>query len=177
MRVADYDRDGDPDLFISGRVFPWNYPKPVSSFIYRNDTKNGKIKFTDVTKEIAPDLINFGMVSDALFADINNDRLPDLIIAGEWTPVTFLLNENGKFRNITDQTGLAGHKGWWTTVVAADFDNDGDMDFVVGNLGLNSYYRASEEYPVSVMPGDFDNNGSYDAFPALYMIASQQDTI
>jgi hypothetical protein len=176
VRAADIDRDGDLDLFISGRVDPWNYPKAVSSFIYRNDSKNGNIKFTDITNETSPALVNIGMVCDALFTDFNNDGWTDLILAGEWMPVTFLANEQGIFRNITENTGLSSNTGWWNSIAAADFDNDGDMDYAVGNLGLNSYFRASSKYPVSIISNDFDNNGSYDAFPSLYIVSSQQDT-
>ena len=176
VRAADIDNDGDLDLFVSGRVDPWNYPRPVSSFIYRNDSKNGKVKFTDITKEVAPDLVNSGMVCDAVFSDFNNDGWPDLILAGEFMPVTFLQNEHGKFKNITNSTGIGSLTGWWNTICPGDFDNDGDIDYVVGNLGLNSYYKASPNYPVSVYSADFDNNGSYDAFPALYLQTSQNDT-
>lgn len=176
VRAADFDHDGDPDLFVGGRVDPWNYPKPVSSFILRNDSQNGKISFTDVTSEIAGDLINIGLVSDALFTDFDNDGWQDLIIAGEWMPLTFLKYENGRFINVTSATGIGNRSGWWTSLAPGDFDNDGDIDYVAGNLGLNSFYRASRKYPVCVYAADFDNNGSYDAFTSIYLSASQQDT-
>ena len=98
----DYDKDGDLDLFIAGRVEPMNYPKPVSSFIYRNDSKNGKLHFTDVTDKVAPVLNNIGLTCDAMFTDFDNDGWPDLVLAGEWMPVTFFKNEKGKFRDITN---------------------------------------------------------------------------
>lgn len=176
VRAVDYDKDGDLDLFIAGRVDPWNYPKPVSSFIYRNDSKNGQIKFTDVTREVAPALENAGLVCDALFTDFNNDGWTDCILAGEWMPLTFLQNEKGVFKNVTEGTGIAGATGWWNSILPGDFDNDGDIDYVVGNLGQNSFYKASPEYPVAVYAKDFDNNGSYDAFPALFIPTSQEDT-
>ena len=175
VRAVDFDHDGDLDLFIAGRVEPWNYPKPVSSFIYRNDSKDGKIKFTDVTNQVAKDLNNIGLVCDALFTDFDNDGWPDLILTGEWMPITFLKNDKGIFKNITPASGIANQVGWWNSIVAGDFDNDGDIDYVVGNLGQNSYYKASQDYPVSVYAKDFDNNGSYDAFPALYLPVSQED--
>ena len=175
VRAIDFDKDGDLDLFVSGRVEPGSYPKPVSSFIYRNDSKNGRVKFTDVTKEVAGDLINIGLVCDALFTDFDNDGWPDLILAGEWMPLTFLKNEKGIFKNITYATGISKQIGWWNTITAGDFDNDGDIDYIVGNMGQNSYYKATEQYPVSIYAKDFDNNGSYDAFPTMYLPTSQQD--
>ncbi|HBH83068.1 MAG: RNA-binding protein [Bacteroidetes bacterium GWE2_41_25] len=176
VRAADFDRDGDTDLFIAGRVDPWHYPRPVSSIILRNDSSPGKIKFTDVTAEIAGELLNIGLVCDALFTDFDNDGWPDLLLAGEWMPVTMLKNVNGRFRNITSSTGLSDITGWWNSIVSGDFDNDGDTDYIIGNLGRNSYFKASEQHPVSVFSGDFDNNGSYDAFLSHYLPASQDES-
>ncbi|WP_229688811.1 VCBS repeat-containing protein [Puia dinghuensis] len=169
VRAADYDHDGDLDLFISGRVDPWHYPQPVSSFIYRNDSKGGQVHFTDVTATVAKDLVNIGMVCDAQWTDFDNDGWPDLILAGEWMPVTFLKNDKGIFKNITSSTGTGNEVGWWNSIVAGDFDNDGDIDYVVGNLGLNSYYRASDRYPVRIYGKDFDSNGVYDMLVSLYL--------
>lgn len=169
VRAADFDHDGDLDLFISGRVEPGKYPQPVSSFIYRNDSKDGHIKFTDVTSTVAGDLINIGMVCDAVWTDFDNDGWPDLILAGEWMPVSFLKNEKGVFRNVTNETGISNQTGWWNSIAAGDFDNDGDIDYIVSNLGQNSFYRASEEYPVRVYGKDFDSNGVYDMIPSLYL--------
>ncbi|MDQ2863939.1 MAG: FG-GAP-like repeat-containing protein, partial [Bacteroidota bacterium] len=176
VRAIDYDNDGDLDLFIAGRVDPWSYPKPVSSFIYRNDSKDGHVKFTDVTDSVAPGLKNIGMVTDAIFTDFNNDGWTDLILVGEWMPLTFFKNDKGVFKNITANSGIANQIGWWTSIVAGDFDNDGDIDYVVGNLGENSFYKASQKYPVSVYAKDFDNTGSYSAFLSSYIPASQEDT-
>jgi hypothetical protein len=176
VRASDFDRDGDLDLFIAGRVNPWIYPKPVPSCIYRNDSKPGSIRFTDITKDAAPDLENIGLVCDAIFTDYDNDGWSDLILAGEWMPVTVLKNSNGVFRNVSSLTGISKMTGWWNSIAAGDFDNDGDVDYILGNLGMNSFYRADKDHPVSVYAADFDNNGSYDAFPALYLPASQQDT-
>jgi hypothetical protein len=176
VRACDLDRDGDPDLFIAGRVDPWFYPRPVSCYILRNDSGGGTVRFTDITAEAAPELKDIGLVCDALFTDYDNDGWTDLLIAGEWMPLTFLKNENGSFRTASG-TGLGTMKGWWNSVTGGDFDNDGDIDYVAGNLGLNSFYRADMEHPASVCAADFDNNGSYDAFPALYLTASQTDTV
>ncbi len=171
-RAADFDRDGDLDLFIGGRVLPEMYPTPVSSFIYRND---GKAGFVDVTKEIAPGLHNIGMISDAIWTDFDNDGWLDIMLAGEWMPVKFLKNVNGKFEDISATTGLQNYKGWWNSLAAADFDNDGDMDYVAGNLGLNSFYDASEKEPVRIYAKDFDKNGSFDAIPSVYLPVSAED--
>ncbi|MCU7547915.1 VCBS repeat-containing protein [Chitinophagaceae bacterium LB-8] len=174
VRAADYDNDGDLDLFIAGRIDPWNYPKPVSSFIYRNDSQNGVIKFSDVTASIAKPLLNIGLICDALFTDYDHDGWQDLLLAGEWKPITLLRNEKGRFTNI--HLPISNLFGWWNTIAPGDFDNDGDVDYIVGNLGKNSFYRASEKYPVCITAKDFDNNGSYDAFPSLFLPVSQNDT-
>ncbi|HEY1007170.1 MAG TPA: VCBS repeat-containing protein, partial [Sphingobacteriaceae bacterium] len=171
VRSVDYDRDGDLDLFVAGRVEPWHYPKPVSSFILRNDTKQGVVRFTDVTRSVAPDLVAAGLVCDGLFTDFDNDGWQDLVVAGEWMPLTFLKNDQGKFRNMKDQTGVSDKKGFWNSIAPGDFDNDGDIDYVAGNHGWNTFYRASEEYPVFVTARDFDQNGSYDAIPSLFLPA------
>ncbi|MFZ5978349.1 MAG: VCBS repeat-containing protein [Bacteroidota bacterium] len=169
VRAFDYNGDGKLDLLVSGRVDPWHYPKPVSSFILRNDSKNGQVKFTDVTETVAKDLTNIGMISDAVITDFNNDGQPDMILAGEWMPITFLQNEHGIFKNVTAGTGVQNNLGWWNSIVPGDFDNDGDMDYIVSNLGLNTFYKASHQYPMHITAGDFDKNGSYDAFTSLYL--------
>jgi hypothetical protein len=167
IRAADYDKDGDLDLFIGGRVLPGSYPKPVSSFIYRNDSKSGQVRFTDVTSSVAKDLLNIGLVCDALWTDYDNDGWIDLMLAGEWMPVTVLKNTNGSLQK-TD-CGLLTETGWWNSLAGGDFDNDGDIDYIAGNLGLNSFYKSSEKYPVKVYAKDFDNNGNYDAVPSLFL--------
>jgi hypothetical protein len=175
VRAVDYDKDGDLDLFVAGRVDPWNYPKPVSSFIYRNDTKDGKIKFTDVTNTVAKDLNNIGLVCDAVFTDFDNDGWTDLVLAGEWMPVTFLKNDKGIFKNVTLTSGINNQVGWWNTIAPGDFDNDGDIDYIAGNVGENSFYKASDQYPVGIYAKDFDNNGNYDAIPSLYLPTNMED--
>jgi hypothetical protein len=169
VRAIDYDKDGDLDMFIAGRVEPWNYPRAVSSFIYRNDSKNGNIKFTDVTNMVAKDLLNIGLICDAVFTDFDNDGWTDLILAGEWMPITFLKNDKGMFRNVTASSGISNHLGWWTTIIPGDFDNDGDIDYVVGNLGENSFYKASDQYPASIYAKDFDKNGVLECIPTKYI--------
>jgi hypothetical protein len=169
VRAADFDHDGDLDLFVSGRVDPGRYPQPVSSFIFRNDSRDGHIRFTDVTATVAKDLVDIGLVCDGIWTDFDNDGWPDLVLAGEWMPVTFLRNDKGVFKNVTASSGVSDHTGWWNSIVAGDFDNDGDMDYIVGNMGQNSFYKASAQYPVRVYGGDFDKNGIYDMIPSLYL--------
>ncbi|MEO6357354.1 MAG: VCBS repeat-containing protein [Ferruginibacter sp.] len=169
VKAVDYDNDGDLDLFVGGRCLPGSYPDPVSSFIYRNDTKNGVVKFTDVTTDIAKDLQNIGMVCDAIWTDFDNDGLTDLIVVGEWMPVSFFKNSNGKFVNVTAQSGVGNQHGWWNSIAAGDFDNDGDIDYIIGNLGENSFFRASDQYPVNIYSKDFDNNGTKDAIVTVFL--------
>ena len=169
VKAADFDNDGDLDLFVGGRVLPGSYPAPVSSFIYRNDSKNGVARFTDITKTAAKDLKDIGLVCDALWTDFDNDGWIDLVLAGEWMPITFLKNTNGQFINVTSLSGIDHETGWWNSIIGGDFDNDGDIDYVVGNLGENSFYRANYQYPVGIYAKDFDNNKSYDAIPSVFL--------
>jgi hypothetical protein len=169
VKAIDYNKDGKLDLFISGRVEPWSYPKPVSSIILRNDSKNGQVKFTDVTATVAPDLKNIGLICDATFSDFDNDGWPDLILTGEWMPVTFLKNDHGVFKNVTPNTGISDKLGWWNSIVGGDFRHNGKIDYIVGNTGLNTFYKATDKYPVYITAKDFNNNGSYDAFTSLYL--------
>lgn len=169
VKAVDIDNDGDLDLFIGGRVLPGSYPQAVSSFIYRNDSKAGHTKFTDITNEVAKDLQNIGLVCDAVWTDFNNDGWTDLIIAGEWMPVTFFKNNHGKLQNVTANSGISDQKGWWNSITAGDFDNDGDIDYVVGNLGENSFFQASSKYPVNMYAKDFDKNGSIDPILTVYL--------
>jgi hypothetical protein len=169
VRAADYDNDGDLDLFIAARVRPGHYPQPASSFIYRNDSKDGKIRFTDVTQQVAPGLKDVGMICDALWTDYDNDGQPDLLLAGEWMPVTVFKNDHGRFSNVTASTGLSDYVGWWNSFVAGDFDNDGDIDYVAGNLGTNSYLRASDTYPVRIYEKDFDNNDKTEIISTIFI--------
>jgi enediyne biosynthesis protein E4 len=118
VKAADYDKDGDLDLFVGGRVLPGKYPMPVTSYILRNDSRNGVAKFTDATKEVAPPLINCGLTCDMLWTDYDNDGWPDMMLAGEWMPITIFKNTNGKFVNVTPSTGLAAATGWWNSLVA-----------------------------------------------------------
>lgn len=166
VKAADYDRDGDLDLFIGGRVEPGAYPKPVSSYLLRNDSAGGQVRFTDVTKSIAPELINIGLVCDVLWTDFDNDGWVDLLAAGEWMPLTFFKNVKGSFRK--HNGGLENQKGLWGTLATGDFDNDGDMDYVAGNLGLNSLHRANDKQPIGMYAKDINKDGFFDAIPTVF---------
>ena len=167
---ADYDKDGDMDLFIAGRQVPGKYLLSTSSYIYRND--NGK--FTNVSNEIAPALKDIGMVTSGVWSDFNNDGSLDLVIAGDWMPITFLKNTNGKFSDVTAQTGITNNTGWWQSVTAADLDNDGDMDYICGNFGTNRRFKntVSEKdgkpLPLEAYSYDFDKNGTLDFLIGYY---------
>jgi enediyne biosynthesis protein E4 len=169
VRAIDFDNDGDLDLFIGGRQVPGKYPFPASSYILENRTINGVVKFADVTKEVAPDLLNTGMVTSAFCGDIDNDHWTDLVIAGEWMPVCIFENKHGKF----EKTTIEGTKGWWFSIDGADFDNDGDIDLVAGNLGLNSRYKASSDKTFDVYAGDFNNNGNSDIVLSYFQNGKQ----
>jgi len=166
VTAADFDRDGDLDLFIGGRIIPNQYPLPAQSYLLRNN----RGRFEDVTAIVAKPLQNIGLVCTALWTDFDSDGWSDLIVSGEWMPITFLRNNRGKLENVTDQTGLKHTAGWWNSLTAADFDQDGDTDYVLGNLGLNNRFHASPEQPVQVFANDFDKNGSVDAILTYYLL-------
>lgn len=161
---CDYDGDGDMDLFVGGRLMPGHYPQPASSHLLEN--RGGK--FMDVSKEKAPELNDLGLVTDAKWVDLNDDQLMDLAIVGEWMPITFFIqNDDGSFEKQIPKS-LEKSSGWYYSIEAEDIDNDGDMDLVVGNLGLNYKYKASTNEPFEVHSHDFDNNGSLDIVLSYY---------
>ncbi|QMW02306.1 FG-GAP-like repeat-containing protein [Spirosoma foliorum] len=167
VKASDFDKDGDLDLFVGGRVEPYKYPMAVPSYILRNDSKKGQPHFTDVTKEVAPVLAKGGLTCDALWTDFDNDGDEDLLLASEWAPLTMLKNDKGHLQPL-DNSGLSDKLGFWNSLTPGDFDNDGDIDYLAGNMGQNTLLRASTERPVRIYAGDFDNNGFYDAFPTVY---------
>lgn len=162
IRAFDYDADGDLDLFIGGRVIPGSYPLPPRSYILQNE--NGIYK--DVTEKVCPALLNLGLVTDAIWSDFDNDGYVDLIVVGELMPVTLLKNKNGNFSKTQYQT--ENSIGWWNSISGADFDRDGDTDYMIGNLGLNNGYNVSEHKPMRVFAKDIDNNGSVEALLFCY---------
>jgi enediyne biosynthesis protein E4 len=157
VAAGDFDGDGDVDLFIGGRVSR-KYPSSPRSFILRND----KGIFTDVTAEVCPELQYAGMVTSAVWTDYDNDKQTDLVIAGEWMPLRFFKNNHGHLSDATTSTGLTHINGMWRSLIAADIDNDGDIDLVAGNLGLNCDYQASPAEPMHLYATDLDGNGSID---------------
>jgi hypothetical protein len=167
VRAVDFDKDGDLDLYVSGRNVPFSYPQGSSSRLLRNDSKSGLIKYTDLTSKWAPDLLKPSLACDAVWTDVNNDGWSDLVVAGEFMPIQIYQNEKGHLVKL-ENTGLEGISGLWGSVAAADFDQDGDMDFVAGNMGKNTLLRANAMQPVDVLHGDVDANGVYDIFPFVY---------
>jgi|TARA_B110000902_G_scaffold74956_1_gene88761 hypothetical protein len=162
VRAADFDSDGDLDLFVGSKTIPGKYPLPASSFLLKNESQNGVIIFVDVTHELAPFMSDVGMVSDAQWVDADNDKNIDLLIVGEWMSIKVIKNLGGKFIDVTDKSGLDGQTGWWFSLAKGDFDKDGDIDFIAGNLGENYKYKATPEAPFIVYAKDFDNNASLD---------------
>jgi len=156
--AADYDKDGDLDLFIGGRQTPAKYPYPTNSYLLQNN--NGV--FTDVSKDACPDLESIGMVSTAIWSDFDQDEDLDLILSGEWMNIRFFENSNGKFTEVTKQLGLDSTTGWWNKIVECDLNNDGLMDYVIGNLGENYKYKASKAVPFMIYANDFDRSGTQD---------------
>ncbi len=162
--ASDYDMDGDLDLFVGGRTVPGQYPTTPQSYLLQND--NGV--FSDVTNEVEK-LGNIGMVSSALWTDYDNDGWNDLIVVGEWMAIEFFHNENGKLVRQTEASRLKNTEGWWNSIVGADFDMDGDIDYILGNQGLNTHYRASEDEPFCIYVKDFDDNGAIDPIMCQYV--------
>ncbi len=161
----DVDKDGDLDLFVGGRINPDNFPFSPRSFLLVNN--NGIFK--DATDTIAPELRLPGMITDAAASDINNDGWVDLVLVGEWSPIQLFLNKEGRFELDSGDNGLTNSNGWWNCIKAADFDGDGDTDFVAGNWGLNNPFHASLSEPLGLYAKDFDNNGSVEPIMTYFV--------
>ena len=161
----DFDADGDIDLFVGGRVVPWRYGIDPGSVLLAND---GRGRFTDVTQQAAPDLAHVGMVTDAIWEDVDGDDRADLVVVGEWMPITIFHNTGDGRLVRAEAPGLEKSHGWWNRIVAGDFTGDGRTDFVVGNLGLNTRLHATEREPLTMYVKDFDRNGQVEQILSQY---------
>jgi hypothetical protein len=165
VTAADFDRDGDLDLFVGGRCTPGRYPEAPPSYLLENQQG----RFVDVTAQKAPELARIGMVTDAQWADLDADGWEDLVVLGEWMPICFFKNQAGILKNQSDESGLEQSTGWWNRLVMHDLDRDGDLDMVAGNWGFNSVYRTNATQPISLFFGDFDGNGQPDPVVVSYL--------
>jgi hypothetical protein len=170
---ADYDGDGDQDLFVGNRQIPGKYPSPANGFVLENVSSSSGIKFENLNENDSPDLKDLGMVTDAVWDDFDKDEDLDLIIVGEWMSITFLENDNNTFYKKEIQDFSEKTTGWWNTIEMADFDNDGDNDYILGNLGKNYKYKASQESSFDVYASDFDENGHLDIVLGYYQDGTQ----
>lgn len=163
VKAADYDKDGDLDLFVGGRIVPGNYPLPANSYLLRNNGKKGAdLRFENVTEETAPGLIKPGLVTDAVWDDFDSDGDADLIVVGEWMKICFFENSSTGFTDVTDKIGFGETTGWWFSINSCDIDKDGDNDYLAGNLGLNSRYKANRKSIFEIYSNDFDVDGKND---------------
>jgi hypothetical protein len=159
VRAADFNGDGKLDLFVGGRLTPRQYPYPARSYLLRNDGGH----FTDVTEQMAPELVRpGGMITDAVWMDVDGDKRVDLVTAGEWMPIQFFHNGGATFTNVTASTKLPSMRGWWSSLAVGDFDGDGRPDLVAGNLGLNYTYTTSKDSTFGVYAGDFSGSRTSD---------------
>ncbi|MFQ5568938.1 MAG: VCBS repeat-containing protein [Rhodothermales bacterium] len=166
VAAHDFDRDGDVDLFVGGRVHAGRYPLAPRSYLLENTGD----RFTDVTAAASDRLVAPGMVTDALWQDLDGDGQAELLLGGEWMPIrVFRHNGDRTFTEITDRAGFRKTDGWWNCLVARDLDDDGDLDLIAGNRGLNASMHAARQEPAAIHAADFDKNGSLDAIMSYYL--------
>jgi hypothetical protein len=165
-RITDFNGDGAPDIFVGGRVVPGRYPETPQSFLLIND---GKGRFTDQLATIAPALQKAGMITDAAWIDLNNDKQTDLVVVGEWMPLTVYLHTGGKLENQTTRYFSKEYSGWWNKLLVTDINQDGRPDLLIGNMGLNTACTASDKEPAEMFYKDFDDNGAIDPFLCFYV--------
>jgi hypothetical protein len=169
VKAADYDKDGHLDLFVGGRIVPGKYPLPANSYILRNNGEKGAdLKFENVTEKTAPELLNLGLVTDAIWDDFDGDGDVDLIIVGEWMQIRFFENSSNRFIDVSDKLGFKETAGWWYSINSIDIDKDGDNDYLAGNLGLNYKYKTSEKEQFEIYSDDFDLDGKSDIVLGYY---------
>ncbi|RYY19626.1 MAG: RNA-binding protein, partial [Chitinophagaceae bacterium] len=166
VAAADLNGDGFMDLFVGGRVIPGRYPETPESYLLIND---GKGRFRNEIETRAASLQKSGMVTDAIFTDINGDKIHDLVVVGDWMPLTIFINDKGRLTNRTAEFVDKSYSGWWNKLDTADLNNDGIPELIAGNYGLNSQLKATEKEPVELYYKDFDDNGAVDPILCCYI--------
>jgi hypothetical protein len=166
---ADFDKDGKEDLLVLGRQIPGNYPFPAKTYLLKNSTVNGMVKFEENSQIIEDKFDNLGMATSAVITDFNNDDWLDIIVVGEWMPIKVFKNNKTGFEEVSEQMGLTlDTTAWWWSISQGDFDKDGDMDYIVGNNGLNYKYKATDDETFDIFVNDFDKNNEEDIVLSYY---------
>ena len=162
LSLSDIDQDGDLDIFVGGRLVPKKYPFPADAYILENRSTAETPLFVEATNKFISDFEDLGLVTASIWSDFNSDGWDDLVVVGEWMPIRFFRNDQGKLVDVTAEVLPGKHNSWWWALEQGDFDQDGDLDLVVGNLGKNYKYQATEAQPFTVYLNDFDNNETQD---------------